>query len=98
MLEVQIDATSRIPRVLVLGDCTGSAVDTLLAALTAACSARPRRVVVDLNDAREIDGEAMARILDFRGSEERTVVTIDVHGLSGTRLMNLMAAASDRAA
>jgi ABC-type transporter Mla MlaB component len=97
-LEVDIDATSPTPRVAVFGTCTGQAAGQFMSALAAACSSHPRRLVVDLNGLEHIDGQSMARLLDFRRSRSGTVVTFDVQGLPGRRLMEIMAAASTYAA
>jgi ABC-type transporter Mla MlaB component len=98
VLEVDIDATSPTPRISVIGRCTGPHAAALLSALRAACRAHPRRIIVDLNGADEIDGEAMAALLEFRRDVIDTVITIDIHAVSGPRLMALMADAEEFAA
>ena len=90
-MEVDIDATSPTPRIAVRGHCTGLNSSMLLSALNAACRTHPRRVIVDLSGTQEIDGEAMAALLRFRRSVPDTVITIDIHALSGSRLLALMA-------
>jgi ABC-type transporter Mla MlaB component len=98
VLEVDIDATLPTPRISVIGRCTGPHSAALMSALRAACRAHPRRVIVDLNGAHEIDGEAMAALLEFRRNVTDTVITIDIHAVSGSRLMALMADAEAFAA